>query len=821
MNSKKETAVFPSLSERDIITKYIIPAIENSGWNRQTQIREEVAFTAGRIFVKGKMTKRGERKRADIIIYYKPNIPVAVVEAKDGNHTVGAGMQQALEYAQILDVPVAISSNGSGFLIQYRKNCGRLGSHGNPVVTENADLEHFPTIEELWSCYKKYNGLETKQAEETSLSSYFFDSEGRKPRYYQRIAINRTVEAIARGQNRILLVMATGTGKTYTAFQIIYRLWKSGCKKRILYLADRNNLIIQTKKGDFKHFKDKLTIIKHKQIDKAYEIYLALYQGLTNYDEETDEYMQFSPDFFDLIVVDECHRGSVDEDKAWHKILSYFSCATQIGMTATPRETKSLSNIEYFGEPIYTYSLKQGIDDGFLAPYKVLRVGMNIDLEGYRPERGKTDIEGELVEDRLYNIKDFDRNIVIDERTNLVAKKIMEYLNNSDPMSKTIVFCVDIEHAERMRQALLKYANPEITAKSDKYIVRITGDDPVAKGYLEDFINLEEPFPVVATTSKLMTTGTDAKTCKLICLDSNIGSIIEFKQIIGRGTRVEEDYGKLYFTIIDFRNATDKFADKDFDGAPVRIKEASQNDSLSEEMIDCGNQENQDEQTEQIDPATGEKIQFEEAYKIDGNFGTVEINEKVPAFGKKEKIYIRGVDVSVLSERRQFLDANGKLITCSLKEYTKNGILTSYRSLDTFLKTWNDAQKKKAIISELESQGIIFEELKEEIKSDLDIFDLICHIAWDAPALTRKERAENVRKRNYWTKYGDSARKVLAALLDKYAETGIEEIEDMKILTVEPLKDFGTPAEIVRTFGGKQNFLAALKELEDEIYSAA
>lgn len=821
MNSKKGSAVFSSLSERDVITKYIIPAIENSGWNRQTQIREEVAFTAGRIFVKGKKTKRGERKRADIVIYYKANIPVAVVEAKDGSHSVGAGMQQALEYAQTLDVPVAISSNGKGFVIQYRKNCGRLGSDGNPVVTENADLEHFPTIDGLWSCYKKYNGLETKQAEETSLSSYFFDSEGRRPRYYQRIAINRTVEAIARGQNRILLVMATGTGKTYTAFQIIYRLWKSGCKKRILYLADRNNLILQTKKGDFKHFKDKLTIIKHKQIDKAYEIYLALYQGLTNYDEETDAYRQFSPDFFDLIVVDECHRGSVDEDKAWHKILSYFSSATQIGMTATPRETKSLSNIEYFGGPIYTYSLKQGIDDGFLAPYKVLRVGMNVDLEGYRPERNKTDIEGELVEDRLYNTKDFDRNIVIDERTDLVAKKIMEYLDNSDPMSKTIVFCVDIEHAERMRQALLKYANPEITAKSDRYVVRITGDDPVAKGYLEDFINPEEPFPVVATTSKLMTTGTDAKTCRLICLDSNIGSMTEFKQIIGRGTRVEEDYGKLYFTIIDFRNATDKFADKDFDGAPVRIKEASQNDSLSEEIIDCGNQESQDGQAGRIDPVTGEKVRFEDAYKIDGNLGTMEINEKNSGFGKKEKIYIRGVDVSILSERKQFLDANGKLVTCSLKEYTKNGILTSYRSLESFLKTWNDAQKKKAIIGELENQGIIFEELKDEIKSDLDIFDLICHIAWDAPALTRKERAENVRKRNYWTKYGDSARKVLDALLDKYAETGIEEIEDMKILTVEPLKNFGTPAEIVRTFGGKQNFLAALKELEDEIYSAA
>lgn len=801
------------LSERDIITKYILPAIEQSGWNKQTQIREEVTFTAGRIFVKGKKTKRGEKKRADIIIYYKPNIPVAVVEAKDNTHTVGAGMQQALEYARTLDIPVAISSNGDGFVIQYRKNCGCPDASDKAIISENVDLDHFPTPAELWECYKRYNNLETKEAEETSLCSYFFDAEGRAPRYYQRIAINRTVEAIARGQNRILLVMATGTGKTYTAFQIIYRLWKAGCKKRILYLADRNNLITQTKKGDFKHFKDKCHIIRHKHIDKSYEIYLALYQGLTNYDEETDAYKQFSPDFFDLIIVDECHRGSVDEDKAWHKILNYFSSATQIGMTATPKETKALSNIESFGEPIYTYSLKQGIDDGFLAPYKVLRVGMNIDLEGYRPERGKTDIDGELIEDRLYNTKDFDRNIVIDERTDLVARKIMEYLTNSDPMAKTIVFCVDIEHAERMRQALLKYAPEEIIARSDKYIVRITGDDPVAKGYLEDFINPEQKFPVIATTSKLMSTGTDAQTCKVICLDENIGSMTEFKQIIGRGTRINEEYGKQYFTIIDFRNVTDKFADKDFDGAPVKIKVSSQDDKLSEEVIDEGSGD------EQVDPVSGEKVQFEEVYGFDDS-GNMELREDTPKYGKKEKVYVAGVDVSILSERKQFLDSNGKLITTSLKEYTKTGILTSYRSLDNFLQAWNDAEKKRAIIEELESQGIIFEELKDEIKNDLDIFDLICHIAWDAPALTRKERAENVRKRNYWTKYGDKARAVLDALLDKYAQTGIEEIEDMKVLTVDPIKHIGTPAEIVNLFGGKTQYLQAIRELENEIYSA-
>lgn len=797
-----------SLSERDIITKYILPAVEKAGWNKQSQIREEVSFTKGRIFVKGKLTKRGEKKRADIIIYYKPNLPVAVLEAKDNNHTCGAGMQQALEYAETLDIPVAISSNGDGFIIQYRKNC-------TEPITEELTLEEFPTAEKLWDCYKRYNKLETAESEKTALNDYFYDSTGRMPRYYQRIAINRTVEAVAKGQNRILLVMATGTGKTYTAFQIIYRLWKGGNKKRILYLADRNNLIIQTKKGDFKHFKDKMHIIRHKVIDKSYEIYLALYQGLTNYDDETDAYREFSPDFFDLIVVDECHRGSVDEDKAWHKILNYFTNATQIGMTATPKETKALSNIEYFGEPIYTYSLKQGIDDGFLAPYKVLRVGINVDLEGYRPEIKTVDKDGNPIEDRLYNTKDFDRTLVIDERTDLVAKKIMEFLVNSDPYSKTIVFCVDIEHAERMRQALLKHTPKEITEKSDKYIVRITGDDPVAKGYLEDFIDPETTYPVIATTSKLMSTGTDAQTCKLIVLEENIGSMTEFKQIIGRGTRINEEYGKQYFTIIDFRNVTDKFADKDFDGAPVKIKEANQDDPISEDSIDEGTSE------EQIDPVTGEEVSFAETVypPIDINFGNSEVHEPgLDEGGKREKVYVAGVDVHILSERKQFLDPNGKLITMSLKEYTKQGIVKNYRTLDSFLQTWNDSEKKKIIIEELEEQGLIFEELKDEIKSDLDIFDLICHVAWDAPALTKKERAQNVRKRNYWTKYGEKARNVLNALLDKYATDGIEGIEDMTVLKVDPLATFGTPAEIVNIFGNKQKYLEALKELEDEIY---
>lgn len=799
-------------SECDIISKYILPAIEQAGWN-QDQIRQEVSFTQGRIFVKGKKTSRGFRKRADIIIYYKANIPVAVIEAKSNKHTLGDGMQQALEYAQTLDIPVAIASNGDGFLIQYRNNCGKLELNGKPCITEIVDLNHFPTPEDLWIAYKRYNKLETEKAEKTSLCSYFFDSTGRLPRYYQRIAINRTIEAIARGENRVLLVMATGTGKTYTAFQIIYRLWKAKIKKRILYLTDRNNLIIQTKKGDFKHFKDKCHIIKYKKIDKSYEIYLALYQGLTNYDKDIDAYKEFSPNFFDLIIVDECHRGSVDEDKAWHKILTYFNSATQIGMTATPKETKNLSNIEYFGEPIYTYSLKQGINDGFLAPYKVLRVGINIDLEGYRPVCEKKDIYGEIIEDRLYNIKDFDRNIVIDERTNLVAKKIMEYLNNSNAMAKTIVFCVDIEHAERMRQALLKYASEEITRKSNKYIVRITGDNPIAKAYLEDFINPEECFPVIATTSKLMSTGVDAQTCKVICLDENIGSMTEFKQIIGRGTRINEDYGKQYFTIIDFRNVTDKFADKDFDGTPTKIKDAKEDEELSEDIIDEGVGE------DSLDPISNEAVVFEEVYTPNSTESSQCILES--SYAPKEKIYINGVDVSILSERRQYLDENGRLITTSIKEYCKKGIIKSYRSLNNFLQNWNEADKKKIIIEELEKQGIIFEELKAETKLDLDVFDLVCHIAWDAPPLTRKERAENVRKRNYWTKYGENIRVVLSAMLDKYAEVGIENIEEMKILTLEPFNEIGTPTEIVNIFGGKENYLKALKELEDEIYAVA
>ncbi len=793
-----------ALSERDICTKFIIPAIKDAGWNIDTQLREEVSFTDGRIYVKGNKTARGEKKRADIILYYKPNIPVAVIEAKDNNHSVGAGMQQALHYAEMMDIPVVYSSNGDGFLEHDKTNA-------TGKVEQELGLDRFPSPEELWKRYKRYKGIETPDQEHIASHDYFFDGSGRKPRYYQQNAINRAVEAIAKQQKRILLVMATGTGKTYVAFQIIYRLWKSGRAKRILFLADRNALINQTKRGDFKHFKDRMTVIRKKQIDKAYEIYLALYQGLTEYDEDRDAYREFSPDFFDLIVVDECHRGSAAADSAWREILQYFTSATQIGLTATPRETKDISNIEYFGEPIYTYSLKQGIEDGFLAPYKVIRVGVNVDLEGWRPEIGKKDKEGNTIEDRVYNAKDYDRNLVIEERTLLVARKVTEFLKKTDRFDKTIIFCVDIEHAERMRQALAN-ENSDLVQINYKYIMRITGDEEEGKRELDNFINPEERYPVIATTSKLMTTGVDAQTCKLIVLDSVINSMTEFKQIIGRGTRINEEYGKSYFTIMDFRNVTDLFADPAFDGDPVMVKQVRGDAPLTDEDI------NPEMDGDIIDSETGKPIDFTEYQESSGKAEVIADGDGPRAQGK---IYVAGIDVSILNERVQHLDGNGKLITESLRDYTKRTILKEFRSLKDFLTKWNTADKKKAIIDELEEHGVIHENLREEVQKDLDIFDLICHVAWDMPALTRRERADNVKKRNYFTKYGDKARLVIQALLDKYADEGIENIEDLSVLKIEPFTAMGTPAEIVSIFGGKEAYLKAIKELEQEIYRAA
>lgn len=813
-----------SLSERDICTKFITPSLENSGWDKHIQILEEVSFTDGKIYVRGKLTARGKRKRADYILYYKPNIPIAIIEAKDNNHSVRSGIQQALDYAKILDIPCVFSSNGDGFLFH-----DRTATDGN-IETE-IGIDDFPTPQQLWEKYKKYKGITTESAEKIASQDYYFDGTNRKPRYYQQIAVNRTVEAIANGQDRILLVMATGTGKTYTAFQIIYRLWKSRNKKRILFLADRTALIDQTRKGDFKHFKDKMTIIKKKVVatkdgkdelvsnkkkgidteDKAYEVFLGLYQGLTNNEPGIeDAYKDFSPDFFDLIVIDECHRGSAKEDSSWREILSYFKNATHIGLTATPKETKETSNTEYFGDPVYTYSLKQGIDDGFLAPYRVVRVGLNVDAEGWRPDQGKTDKNGNLVEDRIYNRKDFDRNLVIEERTELVAKKLTEFLNGYDRFAKTIVFCMDIDHAERMRTAIAKQ-NADLVTENYKYVMQITGDNDEGKRELDNFINPEEKYPVIATTSELMTTGVDAQTCKVIVLDANINSMTKFKQIIGRGTRINEEYGKMYFTILDFRNATDLFADKDFDGDPIRVKPVSQDEDLSLVVI-----EEEENTVTVLDEATGEEIKFEKA-KIRYPDGS-KLNNTWVVKEPREKIYVNGVDVSVLVSREMYFDQHGKPITTSLKDHTKEIIKEKFASLDDFLNKWNTTDRKEAIIAELQEQGVMVEALYEAVNKEVDLFDLICHVAYDQPPLTRKERANNVKKRNYFTKYSQTAQKVLEALLDKYADEGIANMESIEVLRITPFDKFGSPIEIIKEFGNKNNYETAVKELEIELY---
>ena len=673
-------------------------------------------------------------------------------------------------------------------------------------------IESFPSPEALWKKYQLFKGIVSAEQERIVSQDYFYDSAGRKPRYYQQIAINKTVEAIAKKQDRILLVMATGTGKTYTAFQIIYRLWKAGVKKRILFLADRNALIDQTKRGDFKHFRDKMTVVKSRVVDKSYEIYLALYQGLTGNDETANAYKQFSPDFFDLIIIDECHRGSASEDSAWRDILKYFNKATHVGLTATPKETETISNSEYFGDPLYTYSLRQGIDDGFLAPYRVVRIGLNIDHEGWRPNNNKTDKDGNLVEDRIYNRKDFDRTLVIDERTDTVAKKVSEFLKGTDRFSKTIIFCVDIDHAERMRSALARH-NADLVAENYKYVMQITGDNDEGKRELDNFINPEERYPVIATTSKLMTTGVDAQTCKVIVLDSNIQSMTEFKQIIGRGTRINEEFGKLYFTILDFRNVTDLFADRAFDGDPVRIKVATEEEDLG----DVEEEELTNEQSIPSD-ADDESLEWnepEEPYIP----GSGEFIDRDPP--RREKVYINGVDVSVLISLEMYFDHQGKPITVSLKDHTKGIIKEQYASLNAFLSKWNDADRKTPIIKELEEHGVLVEALQNSVNKEVDLFDLICHVAYDMPPLSRKERANNVKKRNYFTKYGAEAKNVLEALLEKYADEGITTIESTEVLSLHPFDDYGSPVEIIKMFGTKDKYFEAVKDLEMQLYQSA
>ncbi|MTI78200.1 MAG: DEAD/DEAH box helicase [Marinobacter sp.] len=800
------------LTERDICTKYINPALQKAGWDMHSQVREEVSFTAGRIIVRGRLHTRGKRRRADYVLSYKKNMPIAIIEAKDNNHSLGDGMQQALAYSDALDAPFIFSSNGDGFLFH-----DRTGLFGQTETT--LTLDEFPSPETLWELYCHHKGI-PQPARQTVEQPYYDDGSGRTPRYYQTVAINRTVEAVARGQNRILLVMATGTGKTFTAFQIIWRLWKSKQKKRILFLADRNILVDQTKNNDFKPFGQAMTKVTNRTVDPSYEIYLSLYQAVTGSEDEQNIYKQFSPDFFDLVVIDECHRGSASVDSAWRQILDYFSAATHIGLTATPKETKEVSNIDYFGEPVYTYSLKQGIEDGFLAPYKVVRIDLDRDLQGWRPSKGQTDKHGELIDDRIYNQKDFDRTLVLVKRTEVVARKVTEFLKQTDPYQKTIVFCEDIDHAERMRQALVNL-NPAQVNENRKYVMRITGDEQEGKAELDNFINPEERYPVIATTSKLMTTGVDAQTCKLIVLDQRIQSMTEFKQIIGRGTRINDDYNKHWFTILDFKKATELFADPAFDGDPVKVYEPRAGDPVNPDDEDAP-------ETPEPEHGCGEEPG---GYEADPEAGWETDDPKGGdtggpgeggGSGGRTRYVVDNVEVTVIAERVQYLGPDGKLITESLKDFTRKKVKEQYATLTDFLKHWNQANRKQAIIEKLAEQGVIWDDLIKDVSKKLgaepDPFDVICHIVYDQPPLSRKERAEQVRKNNYFSKYDGASREVLSALLDKYTESGIEPIEDVKVLTLAPFSKIGAPMELLNAFGGKPGYTEAVKELEEALY---
>lgn len=784
------------LSERDICTKFITPAIQQAGW-QQHQFREEVNLTDGRVMVRGKLVSRvknpeakGGPKRADYVLYASPNVPIAVVEAKQAKFSIGHGMQQALAYAEMLDAPFAISSNGDGFLLHDRTGLTL------PVERE-LQLTQFPTLATLWTVYQQWKGLVAPEAVKLIEQPFYTDGSGREPRYYQRVAINRAIEAVAKGQERVLLVMATGTGKTYTAFQIIWRLWKAKSKKRILFLADRNILVDQTMQQDFAPFGEVMHKVTNREVKKNYEIYLALYQAVTGKEEWKQIYRQFPEDFFDLVVIDECHRGSAAEDSAWRDILDYFTTATHLGLTATPKETKEISNITYFGDPIYTYSLKQGIEDGFLAPYKVIRIATDVDAVGYTPEKGKIDKLGQTIEQRQYNVKDFDRNLVLVKRTTLVANKVWEYLQATDPMAKTIVFCDDQDHAERMRQELVKLI--PAAASNRRYVMRITGDDNEGKAQLSYFIDNDEPYPVIATTSKLLTTGVDAKTCKLIVLDQNINSMTEFKQIIGRGTRLREDYQKLYFTIMDFKGATRLFADPDFDGEPVVIYEPRPEDPVLPPDVDTP-------------PSIDEPEPLPYDPSLTGSSGRI-------------RYVIDDVNVRLAVERSQYLDVDGKLITedyrVLLKNEIKSTLQAEFGTLTDFLRRWSCAERKQAVLEELEKHGVPLELLQQAVVngSELDAFDLVTHLAFDQKPLTRRERANNVKKCDVFGKYGGQAKGVLEALLDKFADHGIQDIEDAKVLELPPFDQFGSKTKIRRgIFGGVEQYTQAVQELELALY---
>lgn len=787
------------LSERDICTKFITPALRRAGWNELTQIREELSFTKGRIIVRGRLVSRGRLRRADYVLSYKPNLPIGLIEAKDNRQAVGDGMQQALEYATTLDIPFVFSSNGDGFVFHDR-TCG----------TETAlALDAFPPPGELWARYCAWKGLRP-EAERIVLQDYCDDGSGKAPRYYQISAINAAVEAVATGRDRVLLVMATGTGKTYTAFQIIWRLWKAGRKKRILFLADRNVLVDQTMNNDFRPFGPAMAKLSSsagtidrgagsapgvRRIDTAYEVYLGLYQSITGPEDRQKLYREFSPGFFDLIVIDECHRGSAAEDSAWREILEYFASATQIGLTATPKETRYASNIHYFGEPVYSYSLKQGIRDGFLAPYKVIKVHIDRDVQGYRPEQGQLDRDGREVEDRLYNTRDFDRSLVLDERTRLVARKVTGFLKESgDRFQKTILFCVDREHAGRMRRALVN-ENADLVARDPRYVMRITGGDAEGQAQLDNFIDPESRSPVLVTTSRLLSTGVDVQTCRLIVLDRLVGSMTEFKQILGRGSRVHEDTRKFSFTLMDFRGATQHFADPDFDGEPVQVYEPGEHDPISPP-----------DTTPDGPPAEPDETSISSLPDCSG-----------PA-GGRPKVYVDGVSASIVAKRVEYLDGAGTLITESLHDFTRKALTRRFASLDAFLRRWRAEERKQAIVDELKAEGLDFDILTRELGRDLDPFDLICQVAFDATPLTRSERAAKVRKRDVFHRYAGQARAVLDALLDKYADEGLFNLDDTGVLRIPPLNRLGTPVQLIRAFGSKDRFVAAVRELQAALY---
>ena len=793
-----------------------MPAVINAGWDDMLQIRQEVKLRDGKVIVRGSIGMRKSVKSADIVLYHKPNMPLAVIEAKANKHEIGKGLQQGLDYARLLDVPFVFASNGDGFIFHDKT----APANGGQLETQ-ISLDDFPSPQELRT---KFNAFKAYTPEQLTYldQDYYDDGSDKTPRYYQLQAVNKSLEAISRGEKRILLVMATGVGKTYTAFQIAWRLWKGKKAKRILFLADRNVLIDDPKRKDFQPFGEAMTKITGRKVDPAYEVHLGIYQALTGPEEHQKAFKNVSKDFFDLIVIDECHRGSADEESAWREILEYFECATQIGLTATPKETNDISNIDYFGEPVYTYSLKEGIEDGFLSPYKVIRVDIDIDAQGFRPEKGQVDNNGELIKDRIYNQKDFDRTLIIDERTQLVAETITAYLKRTDPMAKTIVFCNDINHAERMRRALVNL-NPSQMAINEKYVMKITGDDELGKNQLENFMNPKKAYPVIATTSELMTTGVDAKTCKLIVLDQNIQSMTKFKQIIGRGTRIDDRYGKLWFTILDFKKATELFADERFDGIPEQVMEHTPQDIIEGE----GNIDSEEVAEESLGEVGEEPCDYNSGgLNSDSDLNVTEtewpdgpIENDIDEDNRFIKYHISGVTVKKLNERVQYYDSDGKLVTESFKDYTRKTVIKEFGTLNDFIKKWNATERKQAIIDELAEAGVIWEALEEDVSRDLDPFDLICHVAFGQPPLTRKERANNVKKRNYFGKYSETAQQVINSLLEKYENSGVSEIESKQVLKVTPFDKIGRPLEIKKNvFGGKEQYEQAITQLENELY---